>query len=76
MPLKALTPLDRQGLQVGDQVQILANTVKAPVGIVGAIVGFTAGAQHPLVEIAGRGRFLIPALSLVRLDQAGGRPRR
>jgi hypothetical protein len=74
MSRKDPKPVDRQGLQVGDQVQILPNAVKAPVGIVGTIVGFSAGAQHPLVQIAGRGRFLIPALSLARQAQAGERP--
>jgi hypothetical protein len=73
MSKKDLTPLDRQGLLVGDRVQTLANPVKAPVGIVGTIVGFSAGSHHPLVQIAGRGRFLIPALSLVRCDQAAER---
>jgi hypothetical protein len=65
---KEPTPLDRQGLQVGDRVQILTNVVKAPVGALGTIMGFSAGAHHPLVEIAGRGRCLIPALSLARQD--------
>ncbi len=68
MVLKEPTPLDRQGLQVGDRVQILTNAVKAPVGLLGTIKGFTAGAHHPLVEVAGRGRCLIPARSLVRQD--------
>jgi hypothetical protein len=59
-------PLDRQGFQLGDQVVVRANTVKMAVGTVGTIVGFSAIADHPLVEISRRGRFLIPALSLVR----------
>jgi hypothetical protein len=73
MSLKALTPLDRQGLQVGDRVQILTNVVKAPVGMLGTIMGFSAGAHHPLVEVVGRGRCLIPARSLVRQEQTGER---
>jgi hypothetical protein len=68
MSQKEPTPQDRQGLQVGDRVQILTNIVKAPVGTIGTIMGFTAGAHHPLVEVVGRGRCLIPALSLVRQD--------
>ena len=59
-------PLDRQGFQIGDQVVVRANTVKMAVGTVGTIVGFSASSDHPLVEITKRGRFLIPALSLVR----------
>jgi H+/Cl- antiporter ClcA len=70
MPSKEPTPRDRQGLHVGDRVQILTNVVKAPVGTLGTIMGFSAGAQHPLVQIAGRGRCLIPALSLRREDPA------
>ena len=60
-------PLDRMGLQVGDQVRVLANSVKMAVGTVGTIVGFSSSSQHPLVAIASRGRFLIPACSLERL---------
>jgi hypothetical protein len=60
-------PLDRMGLQIGDQVQVLANSVKMAVGTVGTIVGFSSSSQHPLVAIASRGRFLIPACSLERL---------
>lgn len=60
-------PLDRMGLQVGDQVLVRANTVKMAVGTVGTIVGFSATSQHPLVAVAARGRFLIPACSLERL---------
>lgn len=66
MPPHDLTPLDRRGLQVGDRVQILANSVRAPVGAFGVIVGFTTGSHHPLVEVPGRGRLLIPALSLIK----------
>ena len=60
-------PLDRMGLQIGDQVRVLANTVKMAVGTVGTIVGFSSSSQHPLVAITSRGRFLIPACSLERL---------
>jgi hypothetical protein len=60
-------PLDRMGLQIGDQVQVLANSVKMAVGTVGTVVGFSSGSQHPLVAITSRGRFLIPACSLERL---------
>jgi hypothetical protein len=66
-------PLDRMGLQIGDQVQVLANSVKMAVGTVGTIVGFSAGSEHPLVTITTRGRFLIPARSLVRLETLPGR---
>ena len=59
-------PLDRQGFQIGDQVVVRANTVKMAVGTVGTIVGFSSSADHPLVEISTRDRYLIPALSLVR----------
>jgi hypothetical protein len=68
MTPKEPTPVDRQGLQIGDRVRIMTNAVKASVGIVGTISGFSTGSQHPLVEVAGRGRCLIPALSLVRQD--------
>jgi hypothetical protein len=60
-------PQDRLGLQIGDQVEVLTNTVKMPIGTVGTIVGFSAGSQHPLVAVTTRGRFLIPACSLARL---------
>lgn len=60
-------PLDRMGLQIGDQVRVLANSVKMAVGTVGTIVGFSSGSQHPLVAITSRGRFLIPACSLERI---------
>lgn len=65
-------PLDRMGLQIGDQVQVLANSVRMAVGTVGTIVGFSTGSQHPLVAVPARGRFLIPACSLVRLEPPPG----
>jgi hypothetical protein len=55
------------GLQIGDQVRVLANSVKMAVGTVGTIEGFSSGSQHPLVAVATRGRYLIPASSLERL---------
>jgi hypothetical protein len=67
MPSHHTAPLDRMGLQIGDQVLVLANTVKMAVGTVGTITGFSSGSQHPLVAITARGRFLIPACSLERL---------
>jgi len=65
--------LDRQGFQIGDQVVVRANTVKMVVGTVGTIVGFSSLSDHPLVEVPHRGRFLIPALSLVRWTPMPGR---
>lgn len=67
LPERALSPVDRQGLQVGDRVLVLANTVRVPERTIGTIVSFSTGSGHPIVEGAGRGRFLIPSLSLQRL---------
>lgn len=65
-------PLDRQGFQIGDQVVVRAKTVKMAVGTVGTIVGFSSIADHPLVEVSRRGRFLIPAISLLRWTPLSG----
>lgn len=72
LPHRTLEPVDRQGLEVGDRVQVLANEVRMPVQTVGTVVAFSTGSGHPIVEIPGRGRFLIPARSLQVLPPRTG----
>jgi hypothetical protein len=66
--------MEEQPFQTGDVVRVLPNPVKAPVGGIGTIVGFTEMGGHPLVEFATKHRSLIPARCLVRV--AGPAPQR
>jgi hypothetical protein len=59
---------------IGDTVRVLPNPVKAQVGSIGTVVGFTEMGGHPLVAFAANGRSLIPARCLEQV--AGPAPQR
>jgi hypothetical protein len=63
-----------QPVAIGDTVRVLPNPVKAPVGSIGTVVGFTEMGGHPLVAFAANGRSLIPARCLEQV--AGPAPQR